>query len=71
MHPFLKLIDMGALTKRQGKLGSSPPVVPKVQHETDMSNYDEMEEGADRPLDPSWATPVTAIEQQLFEGFSL
>ena len=71
VHPFLKLIDMGALTKRQGKLGSSPPVVPKVQHETDMSNYDEMEEGADRPLDPSWATPVTAIEQQLFEGFSL
>lgn len=70
LHPWLKLIDMTALLKRQGKPPATPPVVPKIAHDADMSNY-EMEAGAEQPLDPSWATPVNAQEQQLFEAYSM
>ena len=48
----------------QGK--PPPPHVPKISSDTDMSNFDEMEEGAGVPQDPTWAQPVNPQEQALF-----
>ena len=67
-HAFFKLIDVAALPKRAGK--PPPPHVPRIAHETDMSNFD-LDGATGEPQDPAWARPVSAAEQKLFEGYSL
>jgi serine/threonine protein kinase len=67
-HLFWKLIDLTQLVKKTGK--PSPPHVPRIRHDTDMSNFDEVDEIAAGPQDPSWAHPCTAAETKLFEGFA-
>jgi len=42
-HPFFKGIDFNALVARKVK----PPIVPKIKHNKDMSNFDQFEEAGE------------------------
>lgn len=68
-HPFFKPIDFAQLVRRTGK--PTPPFVPTISHEDDMSYFDEVEEGASLALNPKWDQPCTPEENALFTGFSL
>jgi len=68
-HPFYKLIDFHSLVKRNGK--PPPPLVPKIRSDADMSNFDELEEGAGVAQDPRWDQACNAEENALFAGFSM
>ena len=68
-HPFFKLIDFHSLVKRTGK--PPPPLVPKIRSDADMSNFDELEEGAGVAQDPRWDQACNAQENALFAGFSM
>jgi CRP-like cAMP-binding protein len=68
-HPFFKLVDFAQLVKRTGK--PPPPHVPKIRGDADMSNFDELDDGAGMAQDPKWDQPCLPDENALFAGFSM
>lgn len=67
-HAFYKPIDFALLVKKAGK--PPPPHVPKIKSDADMSNFDELEDGAGSAQDPTWDQACSPEENALFAAFS-